>query len=426
MMACQQNDLLMALAYGEKALKNLPEDDPGFRPGIYASLGDSYRQHGRWEEAKECYLKVLDYTHSPTVRVQSAHVFGALADLALRQGQLRDADRYWKKALSVIEDQGLWSNYPLPVIGWIYIRMGEILYEWDHKEQASERITRGLERAEMGGDVRALIAGYLAMGRIEFSKGDIQAATASLERVRPMMELASFPDWICRFERLQLDLWLVQDMLATAVHWADEMLQSGVLEVRPESEPARLAVARVLIMKRDISSLKQSHGLLERLLAAAEPEGRMGILIEALALKALLEWTLGNQPDAMTALEKSLRLAEREGYLRLFVDMGLPLARLLQEARSRSVMPDYVNRLLAAYNRDPSMPSESILVEPLTTREQQVLQLIAAGLTNREIAVQLFISQETVKKHVASISGKLGTSNRTEAVARARELDLLA
>jgi LuxR family transcriptional regulator, maltose regulon positive regulatory protein len=196
------------------------------------------------------------------------------------------------------------------------------------------------------------------MGRLALSKGDIQAATASLERVRPMVEQASFPDWISRFERLQLDLWLVQDMLATAVHWADAMLQSGVLEVRPESEPARLAVARVLIMKRDIPSLNQSRGLLERLLTAADVEGRMGILIEALALKALLEWKLGNQPDAMTALEKSLRFAEREGYVRLFVDMGLPLARLLQEARSRSVMPDYVHRLLAAYNQDTSMPAE--------------------------------------------------------------------
>jgi len=426
LMACQQNDLLMALTYAEKALKVLPEDDLGFRPGIYASIGDAYRQHGRWKEAKECYLKVLDYSHSPAVRVQSAHVYGALADLVLRQGQLRDADRYWKKALSVIEDQGLWSNYPLPVIGWVYIRMGEILYEWDLKEQAGEQITRGLERAEMGGDVRARIAGYLALGRLELSKGDIQAATDSLERVRPMVEQASFPDWISRFERLQLDLWLVQDMLATAVYWADEMLQSGVLEVRPESEPARLAVARVLIMKRDVPSLNQSRGLLERLLTAADAEGRMGIQIEALMLKALLEWTLGNQSGAMTALEKSLRLAEREGYVRLFVDMGLPLARLLQEARSRSVMPDYVNRLLAAYNRDTSLPVESPLTEPLTTREQQVLQLIAAGLTNREIAEQLFISQETVKKHVASISGKLGASNRTEAVARARELDLLA
>jgi len=425
MMACQQNDLTMALFYAEKALKDLSENDPGFRPGIYASLGDAYRQHGHWEEAKECYLKVLAFTHSPAVRVQSAHVYGALADLALRQGQLRDADRYWKKALSVIEDQGLWSNYPLPVIGWVYIRMGEILYEWDLKDQAGEHITRGLERAEMGGDVRALIAGYLALGRLALSKGDIQAATASLEHVRPMVEQASFPDWISRFERLQLDLWLVQDMLATAVSWADAMLQPGVLEARPESEPARLAVARVQIMKRDIPTLKQSQGLLENLLAAADVEGRTGILIEALALKALLEWKLGNQPDAMTALEKSLRIAEREGYVRLFVDMGLPLARLLQEARSRSVMPDYVHRLLAAYDQDTSMPAVSVLTEPLTMREQQVLQLIAAGLTNREIAEQLYISHETVKKHVASISGKLGASNRTQAVARARELDLL-
>ena len=156
--------------------------------------------------------------------------------------------------MAVIEDQGTWSSFSLPVIGWVYIRMGEILYEWNQVEQAADYVARGLQRAEMGGDVRARIAGYLAAGRLKLSEGDLESALATLDRARPLVEQASFPDWTSRFERLQLDAWLLQGRLREAVHWADEMEQRDPHEERPEREAARLAVARVLIMKRDPAS----------------------------------------------------------------------------------------------------------------------------------------------------------------------------
>jgi LuxR family maltose regulon positive regulatory protein len=120
-----------------------------------------------------------------------------------------------------------------------------------------------------------------------------------------------------------------------------------------------------------------------------------------------------------------LQLAEPEGYIRLFADLGRPMAELLSEARTRNVMPDYVDRLLAAF--DVPFPTAAVhkLPESLSAREQEILKLLAAGLTNREIADQLVISPETVKKHSASIYAKLAVSNRTEAAARARELQLL-
>ena len=139
-------------------------------------------------------------------------------------------------------------------------------------------------------------------------------------------------------------------------------------------------------------------------------------------MEALAHWRRGDSAAALTSLEQALRRAEPAGYVRLFVDLGLPMGRLLQEARVRGVMPAYVNRLLAAYSDLPSA-TQSSLPEPLTAREQEVLELLAAGLTNREIG-ELVIHQ-TVKKHTGNIYGKLGVSNRTEAVAYARELSLL-
>ena len=152
----------------------------------------------------------------------------------------------------------------------------------------------------------------------------------------------------------------------------------------------------------------------------------MGVQIEALALRALALSGRGDQAGAMISLEHALRLAEPEGYMRRFVDLGLPMARLLQEARTRHVLPDYVDKLLAAYSMVATVPATiATLPEQLSQREHDVLRLIAAGLTNREIGDALFISAETVKKHTGSIYGKLAVGNRTEAAARARVLHLL-
>jgi LuxR family maltose regulon positive regulatory protein len=425
--ACFQNDLVRAETYAASALQDLPEEDHNFRAGIYGALGDTYRRNGRWEEARDSYLKVLDLIHTPAFRIQSVHVFGALADLALRQGRLRNASAYWRKALSVIQEPETWGSFPLPLIGWVFIRMGEILYEWNELAEASDHLSRGLSRAELGGDVRAMIAGYLMAGRLKLTAGDSAAAGECLERARPLVEHAPFPDWIGRFGRLQLECWLAQDRLRAAVEWADAMLRDDALQGRPESEVAHLAMARVLIIKGDVPSLERALALLERLHSAAEAEGRAGIQIEGLALEALAHWKRGERAGALTALERALRLAEPDGYVRLFVDLGLPMARLLQEARSRAVLPDYVETLLAAFGGDRSCSPHATeaLPEPLSPREQEVLELVAAGLTNREIAEQLVISAETVKKHTGTIYGKLGVSTRTEAVARARALDLL-
>jgi LuxR family maltose regulon positive regulatory protein len=189
-----------------------------------------------------------------------------------------------------------------------------------------------------------------------------------------------------------------------------------------------LALARVLIVKGDRTSRDWALALLGRLARAAEDDGRTGIQIEALTLRALGQWQAGDRASAMVWLERALRLAESEGYVRLFADLGLPMIRLLQEARSRQVLPDSVATLLAACGAGLAIPATSagMPLEPLSEREREVLGLLAAGLTNREIATALFISPETVKKHTGSIYSKVGVGNRTEAVARARDLDLLA
>ena len=152
-------------------------------------------------------------------------------------------------------------------------------------------------------------------------------------------------------------------------------------------------------------------------------------MIEILVLQALAHEARGDIPPALEPLERSLTLAEPEGYVRIFVDEGEPMRNLLRHATAGGVAGSYTRRLLSAFD-EPDQPAVTAahaadLAEPLTAREVEILRLIATGMRNQEIADHLFISPATVKRHISNAYGKLGVSHRTEAVARADKLRLL-
>jgi LuxR family transcriptional regulator, maltose regulon positive regulatory protein len=203
-------------------------------------------------------------------------------------------------------------------------------------------------------------------------------------------------------------------------------------------EPAYMVLARVLLAQHEPGP---ALTLLQRLLDAAASQGRADSIIEIQALRALALAARGDHGSARDALTEALALACPQGYVRVFGDEGepmrallaqLPAARPSQQHPARGMAPGYLPALLRACGRADTAPSQRRatttppgLAEPLTGRELEVLRLLAAGRSNQRIARDLVVALDTVKKHVTHVLGKLGAANRTEAVARARDLGLI-
>jgi len=191
-----------------------------------------------------------------------------------------------------------------------------------------------------------------------------------------------------------------------------------------------ISQARVHLAQRDPSAALE---VLAQLLQQAEAKGWADERLKVMVLQAVALHMNGEKDKAVQLLCDALALAEPGGFIRLFVDEGLPMAHLLSAAAAQGMMPDYIGKLLAVLeaeeqkreNTSSLPPSAQPLIEPLSPRELEVLHLMAQGLSNQEICERLFLALSTVKGHNRNIFGKLQVQRRTEAVARARELGLL-
>ena len=234
-------------------------------------------------------------------------------------------------------------------------------------------------------------------------------------------------------------MWVALGRLDEALGWAHEQGLSVENELSYLHEFDHITLARVLLAvylsDRTDSSILEVVGLLERLLKSAEEGGRKGSVIEIMILQALAYHAQGDLSAALLPLQHALALAEPEGYVRIFVDEGLPVAQLLREAASRGIMPDYTGKLLSAFEAEqlrsagesplPNAPASQPLIEPISQRELEVLRLFKTELSGPEIARELMIALSTVRTHTKSIYSKLNVNNRRAAVKRAEELHLI-
>jgi LuxR family maltose regulon positive regulatory protein len=266
-----------------------------------------------------------------------------------------------------------------------------------------------------------LVAGHAALARVKQARGDLEGAIQTIDEAGRIAEKSGVDPLIALAGLHRARLQLATGAAVSALKWAQRSGLAAADAVRYPREDEYLTLARILIEQPRHSPVmgdpNDVTSLLGRLLDSAEKAGRWGSVIEILILQAL-----SRPQDSLAPLRRALSLAEPEGYARLFVDEGPPMAELLRAAAQRGALPDYVGRLLALFS---TAPSAARAPDALTEREVEILRLVAAGLPNQEIANRLVVSLSTVKTHITHVYSKRGAANRIQAVARARELKLL-
>jgi len=431
-MASHRGDVPDIIQHARQALEYLPEQESAWRGAAATTIGDVCAFQGDMTTAYRARLEAA------TACKETGNIyFSLLAHLKVAvtlraQGKLQQTIELCRQQIRLADECGLSQT---TVVGCLQAIWGEVLAERGDLDGAVERAKEGVERAERGEDMATLGWSYMCQMRILFSKGDWAGATEITQKIENIYRTFNLPPWIRSWAAAwQARLWLAQDELEAASRWIAACgLDSG--EPKAPHEIGffllidYLALSRVLIAQ---GRLDKASRLLGRLLVAAEAGGHTSRVIEIMALQALTRQAQGCLDEALTWLEKALALAEPEGIVRTFVDEGRPMARLLYKALPREIAPNYVRRLLAAFplaepkqaDLSSVQDQETGLLEPLSEREMQVLQLIASGLTNQEIASRLFLALNTVKTHTRNIYGKLCVHSRTQAIARAQSLGL--
>jgi LuxR family maltose regulon positive regulatory protein len=367
--------------------------------------------------------------------VGAVHSITLLAHLHVLQGRLRQAAATYAQVVQVVPRPEVLQTFFVSLS--YYFGLGDLLREWNELDAAEHHLVQGMALVKETLTVEPFVAilGYTALAHLEQARGNAGAARAALDALASLARQRHFPAHLMsQMAAAQAQLELVQGNLTAAIHWADTSGLSPEDEDLPyprESEYLTLVRVRIAQAREEPLELflQDALHLLDRLLQDAEAKARLGSVLAILIVRALALQAQGNRTGALSTLERALLLAAPEGYLRLFVDEGPPLLALLRQAHAQSRAPGYVASLLSAFGEQPSSPAtsanSSVLVDPLTAREREILHLLSSGASNGEIARRLVVSVGTVKRHVSNICGKLGVQSRTQAIARARILHLL-
>jgi LuxR family maltose regulon positive regulatory protein len=270
----------------------------------------------------------------------------------------------------------------------------------------------------------------VAMSRIREAEGDVDGALVLLDEAERLYVSDYFPN-VRPIAAMKARLWVAQGNLAEAWGWAREHGLSAADDLSYVHEFEHITVARLLLAQgtrdRADRAIGEATALLERLLIAADEGGRNGSVIEILGVQALASHARDDLAGAIASLGRAVALAEAEGYVRVFIDEGAPMAALLKLAAKQRKAPDYVRRLLAAVvTADGRATVGQLLIEPLSERELEVIRLLGSDLDGPDIARELTVSVNTLRTHTKNIYAKLGVNGRRAAVRRASELGLLS
>jgi LuxR family maltose regulon positive regulatory protein len=411
-----QTDLYQSRAFLRQALEQLPKDS-------HTSLGRAHLFLGLTlleDDANEARGELI---YARDIFAENKNTHGELAALyflawiEVLQGSLIKASLTCRRGLHLAEQVPDW-----PVASYAHLAAAELLYQSNSLDQAEEHAQHGTRLAELGGHTDNLLIATLDILRIRIARGDWEEARNLLERTEDLARK------VIPMMKIQLNVEMVKLLLSQGkIHEAEERWQQNQV-LSPSGSFFTLALAkithaRLLLAKQEPD---QASHLLAGLLEQVENAGMGRLALQILCLQALAMEAQGRKAEALQAIQHSLSAAEPEGNLRPFLDEGIPMLNLLRLAQKRGIAAEFISRIVAMIpNEEPGKPAGVYPRALLSKREVELLNLIASGCSNKEIAGELVISIGTVKRHTVNIFNKLDVKNRTEAAAKARELGLL-
>ena len=426
-LAQSRGEIPGTLEHAMRALERIPQEDHAARATGIALLALAHWGRGELEQAHDTFSSALDEMRVAGHDLDAVRGMFVLGDIRYAQGRLREAGDAYRRGLTVVSESPRFSNAE---IDELHLGMSELHREWNDLASATSHLDAIRKRETTVVHKGNLQRWCVAMARVREARGDMDGALELLgnadehERRDPLPRSRPIPAMKARIH-------IARGNVEAAIAW--ERSSGATVKDTPSylREYEHLTLARLLIAQRHRLG-EVVVPFLDRLCTAARTGGRMGSVIESLVLLALGQHALGNVRAALDALTEALTLAEPEGYLRVFLDEGSQMRALLRTATARGLAGAYTRHVLAAFEAPPPRVEAPLVStgatpanQPLTTRELEILRLIAAGLRNAEIAEHLQISPATVKRHIANTYAKLGVEHRTEALARAAEMKIL-
>jgi ATP/maltotriose-dependent transcriptional regulator MalT len=423
-----RGDIAGTIEIAQSALALLDVSNLPVRASVYYSLGRAYYTAGELDRTLWVWSDFLPICQEVKIYNMYAPIESMRCNILANLGKLQEATNLYQQAIAYMIDHDIERFF---IAGNLYNGLAMMAYQKNDLEQANQLATEGLKQNRPWGNLNAVCVSLAYRAQIEIALGNLDGAWADLQEISriektytPYFDACSiFLACRLRFHLAKGDWSSIEDLIR----------ESGLRPDDPLNFPRELdhmILCRVLLAQ---GCYIEGDSMLQRLAEATRSGGRFGRLIEILNLRAVALHAAGKISEALLALRDSLDLAEPEGYVRTFLDLEQPMAQLLVLAAQNGIHPEYTARLLADFPTATATPATAVnfrkqnlaLREPLSRRELEVLQLIATGLANKEIAHRLSISLRTVKYHSTNLYTKLDVNTRAQAIQKAFELGIL-
>jgi LuxR family maltose regulon positive regulatory protein len=388
------------------ALELLPKSSINSRGIVAMNLGLAYWHMGQMRGAEEVLTEVLEMAHATGNLYAALTALIFLGRVLAVRGQLHQAEEYFKRAIQQGED--------MPINALAHMDLATLHYEWNELEASDTHLQKAIALCQRAQNDEFLAGCWLLSSRLRIAQDDMTGAEEALEQAWGLVHAGKIPaPMVKRVDAAQA--YLLMEKGKPIGKWGQKLTTQ--VDCHPFYRFLGLTKAR---------TLPEAHArsYLENLSQTAQANEWGYGLVAARALQASFAAT---QAAALEYLTEGLQLAESGGFIRAFEEAGEKLIPLLRETARRGVLPDYAGRILAVMTKkgEKAGAGPASMIEPLSARELEVLRLVTAGMSNREIADKLIISRGTAKTHIHHLCGKLGVRNRTEAAMRAKELGLV-